>query len=197
MLFPRQTLVLLACLTAIGCGPSDLTAPIGSQDLRFIVRGITASDIASGIIAKSANVNAEPGDPWGAFLAEVRGICGGDPESFDVTLAGFGLDITTGTVESLDEVFTGDGVIHLRPGSSTADQVHVAEGMVLGSGGEFVFIVPGDLRARLGPLRSQLLAGNFHVAVSGETARTANESFSLDVRVRLRATAYCAGPSGP
>jgi hypothetical protein len=193
-----RAFLLLACLSAIGCAGDDLFAPTDAPDLRFIIRGITASDIASGRIDKSANVSLEPGDPWGDFLAQARSACGGDPESFDVTLAAIGLDITTSSVESLDEVFTDDAGIYLRPGSTTAGQVLIAEGRVQGSGGEFVFMVPGDLSSRLATLQSQLLAGNMHVAVSGATARTPSESFSLDVRVRLRATASCGqGSPGP
>jgi hypothetical protein len=186
-----RAFLLLACLAAIGCQGDDLFAPIDGPDLRFIIRGITASDIASGRIDKSANVSSEPGDPWGDFLAQARSACSSDPESFDVTVAAIGLDITTSSVESLGEVFTDDAAIYLRPGSTTAGQILIAEGRVQGSGGEFVFMVPGDLSSRLAPLHSQLLAGNIHVAVSGATARTASDSFSLDARVRLRVIAFC------
>lgn len=184
-------LVFLVCLPTASCMDDDPFAPIESGDIRFTVPGITAADIASGTIDKSWSVAAEPGDPWGGFLAESRRVCGGDPENFEVTEAALGLDVTTGTVESLDEVFTGDAAVYVRPGSATANQILVGEGRVLGAGGEFVLQVPGGGLGRLDPLRLQLLAGTFHVAVRGATSRTSSETFTFDARVRLRAVAHC------
>ncbi len=183
--------LLLAALAGCGGGSVD------SGTMTITVNSMNESDIRTpGVVQKDENISNDSGNPWGEFVKRARDQCGGDPAGFEVLGASVGLDTSGGgNVQRFEDVSgAGDAVTAFFASTSGSDATAVKAdvGSVTGpTGAGPIPLALSATRASLAPLHGRLVGGDFHVGVRVGTYLTAQDRFTMDVRVSFSVRAHC------
>jgi len=148
---------------------------------------ITSEDIESGVIDRDLSVATAAADLWISFVRLVTDLCGNEPASFDVFSIAVTLDLEESEeVSQLEQVLDGQVTMYFTQGGATVD---IGTGML--SGADPVSLQLLSSQESLAVLYSEMLAGTFNVGLRGETSRTTNDDFSMQLQVSFLTRATC------
>lgn len=184
---------LVIAAVAVGC--SDVLGPVDSTEIQTTVNSMNESDITNDVIEKDENISNESGNPWGEFIDRAESTCEAPPDGFAVRSASLALVTEESTgVQALEDVIDGDATVHfLSTRGSDADAVRVNVARVTdptGTGPVSMNVIAS--RQDLRDLRERMRGGDFHVGFRAETSRDSSSDFSMNVRIRFRARAFCS-----
>ena len=180
-------LVLFLLPVAASCGGDDPTGPFTSGEMILTFSEITSADIEDGIIERDLSVATAAANLWISYVRLVTDLCGHEPVDFSVFSIAITLDLEESEeVSVLEQVLDGDVTLYFTAGGTTVD---IGTGVLSGAGP--VALQGISSAESLAVLYTEMLAGTFNVGLRGETSRTTNDDFSLDLNVSFLTRASC------
>lgn len=172
---------------ALGCGDSDIVGPFAGGPMQLTVAGIIPSDIQAGFIDRDVSITNAAANLWVNYTRLVTDLCGNEPVGFLISSLAVTLDFEESlNVTQLQQVLDGTVTVYLSAAGTTVD---IGTGLLTGVGP--VALQDLSTEESLAVLHPQMLAGNFRVGLRGETSRTSDDDFSMDVELSFLSRASC------
>jgi len=153
----------LAAIAACGTDPVSSSAPV-TLELK------AESGAPNGAVtSEQKDITSEPGNPYGAFIADARTELGRDPGRVEIDTVTLALDARSMGVSTLDQVYAGDVdvLFLLRDTNDTYDVARIADPAGIGPMGLRVMLGSDELAD---PDWPRFLDGKFKVIVRGTAA---------------------------